>query len=236
MQLIYIPGLMCNHRIFNKIAPQIHIKHGFADTTKDLSIRAMAERLLNDFAGDLTILGYSMGGYVALQCAMLAPERVKKLILCFTHAGPDSPEKRKFRLNQLLLAPRINQIKVHRKFYHTLVHSDFHEDSDILDIINLMNDELGTEVYYRQLQAILEREDFFQHLPQINIPALVLEAEDDQLIPKEKIRATSRALPNAQHFIIRKCGHTGPLERPEQIIPLINQFVHNMRNNTSMGD
>ncbi len=222
--LIFIPGLMCNHKIFGRIhqyLPQFHA----ADTTKDSSIKAMAERILAENTGDLNILGYSMGGYVALECALLAPQRVQKLMLSFTHAGADSLEIRQFRLNQLKLSAKINQVKVHPQYFKKLVHEDFAQDWEILAIINEMNQDLGPEIYYQQLNAILLRENKLDFLAQIHQPTLVLQASHDQLVSNEKIIAMVAKLPNVRHHIIENCGHTAFLERPNIIAPIINNFL-----------
>ena len=50
-----------------------------ADVTQDSSITAMAARALADHPGRLILLGFSMGGIVAVEMARLAPERIAAL-------------------------------------------------------------------------------------------------------------------------------------------------------------
>ncbi|PIR16811.1 MAG: alpha/beta hydrolase, partial [Elusimicrobia bacterium CG11_big_fil_rev_8_21_14_0_20_64_6] len=53
-----------------------------------------AADVLESFEGKAVFVGLSMGGYVALQIASTAPERVAGLVLCDTRAEPDANENK----------------------------------------------------------------------------------------------------------------------------------------------
>lgn len=65
------------------------------------SIDAWAQALLEQVDGPFAAVGASMGGYVALAMTRRAPERVLGLMLVGSRAGPDTPERRRFREEQL---------------------------------------------------------------------------------------------------------------------------------------
>ena len=65
------------------------------------TIDGWAEALLAEVEGPFAAVGASMGGYVALAMARRQPERVAGLLLVGSRAGPDSPERRRYRDEQL---------------------------------------------------------------------------------------------------------------------------------------
>jgi pimeloyl-ACP methyl ester carboxylesterase len=65
------------------------------------SIDGWARSLLEQVEGPFAAVGASMGGYVALAIARRAPKRVRGLLLAGSRAGPDTPERRRAREEQL---------------------------------------------------------------------------------------------------------------------------------------
>ncbi len=57
-------------------------------------IEHAAADILETVPGEAVFVGLSMGGYVALQIAAAAPDRVRGLVLCDTRAEPDANENK----------------------------------------------------------------------------------------------------------------------------------------------
>lgn len=98
------------------------IGHGESDAPEEAARYSMAHAA-EDLAAVLdalglpaaAVLGYSMGGRVALSFAMLKPERVSAVVLESSSPGLASPEERKARLRQdEALACRIEQEGIER--------------------------------------------------------------------------------------------------------------------------
>lgn len=67
-----IPGIMSDARTWKAVVQNITDHDAAietADTSRDSTIEAMAERALADSDGDLIVLAHSMGGRVALEMA-----------------------------------------------------------------------------------------------------------------------------------------------------------------------
>ena len=71
------------------------------DNSRDTSMRALAERVLEACDGPFAMAGMSMGGYAALEVMRLAPERVKGLGLLNTSARADDEVKKRWRRMQI---------------------------------------------------------------------------------------------------------------------------------------
>ena len=81
---------------------QLDVLEGWDTATPRLygrgaDLREWARQILAEIDGDLVTVGASMGGYVSLELARLAPERVRGLALVGSRAAADSPERQEFR-------------------------------------------------------------------------------------------------------------------------------------------
>ncbi|MEP1577143.1 alpha/beta fold hydrolase [Roseibium album] len=94
--IVFVPGLLCTEALY---APQIA---AFADrpilvanTREDDSIAAIAARLLEEAPNRFSLIGLSMGGYVAMEILRTAPGRVSRVALLNTSAHADSEDQKK---------------------------------------------------------------------------------------------------------------------------------------------
>ena len=62
----------------------------------------------------------------------------------------------------------------------------------------------------------------------LNLPALVLGARDDAIIPNPLQRDLYTALPNAQLEILDSGGHFFPITRTQETLTLIDQFMRHL--------
>ncbi|MGB0690435.1 MAG: alpha/beta fold hydrolase, partial [Candidatus Puniceispirillum sp.] len=84
---VFIPGLLCTADLFAaQLAhfDSIQQAHKIADTLQDDTIAGMAERALAISDGVILPVGLSMGGYVAMEMARRAPDRIAGLALLNT--------------------------------------------------------------------------------------------------------------------------------------------------------
>ena len=81
---------------YRPLAPDLR-GHGTAATRRPVSFEACVEDVLGLVAHPFTLAGYSMGGRIALQAALAAPERVDRLVLVATTAGIEDPAERERR-------------------------------------------------------------------------------------------------------------------------------------------
>ena len=87
--------------------------HGGTESDRDFSIQLFSQNLIdflrNQSIDALTIFGYSMGGYVALNTALIAPERIKKVITLGTKFNwdPEAAERETKLLNPLKIEEKV---------------------------------------------------------------------------------------------------------------------------------
>ena len=117
--ILLIPGLGADTRLFARVVPLLAVRHrvvvldprgsGQSDKpTGQYRIEQMADDVAGLFAtlgvGSADVVGYSMGGKIALQLAAGHPELVNHLILCATAPGPFTTRRLSWRWSMDLVS------------------------------------------------------------------------------------------------------------------------------------
>ena len=63
-------------------------------------------------------------------------------------------------------------------------------------------------------------------MTRIDIPAIVLTGDKDQIIPPEKARALAESMPAAVLSIVENAGHMPMMEQPGATTTAIGQFMN----------
>lgn len=227
LPVLLVPGLLCTPRLYTEQLPALW-RFGpviVADHTRDDSVAAIARRALAQVAGRFAVLGLSMGGYVALELARQAPERIAKLALLDTTARPDLPEQteNRRRLVEIARAGRFGEMP--DLLFPKLVAAARQSDEALRSIVRVMAEETGTEAFARQQTAISRRPDSRASLAAIGCPTLVLVGADDTLTPPDRAAEMAAAIPGARLVTVPDCGHLSTIERPEAVTRALAEWL-----------
>ena len=218
-QFVFVPGLLCTDALF---PAQFKAFEGIATTqTADTlgmnSIDEMAEKLLDDVTGSFALLGFSMGGYVALEVARRAPDRVTGLALVSTSAQPDTEEKRKQRQGLVELS-HIGKFKgVTPRLLPRFFSPDALQDEAKTSIVITMGEAVGKDNFILQQQAIMGRRDQRPYLPSFTKPSIVICGELDVLTPPDHAVEMAELLPNSRLHLLENIGHMSTIEAPDAV-------------------
>jgi pimeloyl-ACP methyl ester carboxylesterase len=162
--------------------------------------------------------GFSMGGYIALQVARDMPERVRGLALVCTRAGPDTDEARKARVE---LAARVRRegvrVVADAMLPKMLTEATRRERPELAAEVHGMMMRTPQEGAAQALLAMAERPDQRPHLGELRMPALVVAAAEDPVMPMESAHRLSKGLPHAKLEVVPHAAHLAPMERPEAV-------------------
>lgn len=164
------------------------------------------------------IIGWSMGGWVALQLAVQNPQVVRRLVvmdsagLSFkTNLTPEIFEPHTIpeleRLESLLVErpPRVPAF-----FNHALLKAM----------------QRNFPVVHRTVQSMQTGKDLLDgQLGGIQAPVLIVWGQQDALIPPSVGLQMQRAMPQAVLEIYSDCGHIGPATCAGRIVPRVIQFL-----------
>jgi 2-succinyl-6-hydroxy-2,4-cyclohexadiene-1-carboxylate synthase len=179
----------------------------------------------------IAVLGYSMGGRVALHLALRAPERLWALVLESASPGiADATERECRRRSDAALAKAIERDGIAAFVDRWQALPLFATQTQLpaavqeeLRCQRLNNNPRGLANSLRGLGAGMQ-EPVLQSLGQIQVPTLLLAGALDGKYCK-LARQMAAVLPDRQFVIVPQCGHTVHLEQPAAFAETIRQFL-----------
>jgi pimeloyl-ACP methyl ester carboxylesterase len=225
--IVFMPGLLCDASVF---APQIAALSPFteirvADFTRDDTIPAMAASMLAAIPGRLTLIGFSMGGRVALQVMRQAPERIERLCLMDTGATPAKPQEPASRGELLRLAHEKGMDALAANWLPPMLHIDREADPALIEPLTGMVKRADPALHDRQINALLTRPDARPVLATIRCPTLVMVGRQDRWATLAQHEEMAAAIPGAELAVIEDAGHFVTLERPEAVTRVLARWL-----------
>ena len=177
--------------------------------------------------------GNSMGGRVAIELGLRAPERVDRLTLlspslAWLRDRPWAPLLR-------LVDPRLGAIQpAPRKLVESIVRrvvpgGDGWTAAGVDEFLRAYLTRQGRVAFYAAARNIYLEEPhgekgFWTRLPALQAPALFVWGKRDQLVPIRFARYVREALPQSEHLEL-DCGHVPQLERPRATHEVMLRFL-----------
>lgn len=223
-ELVLLPGFMADADLWSDIRPALQSLGAihYGAMTEDDDIAAMARRVLETSPDRFTLLGFSMGGYVAREVARIAPDRVKALILIATSARADTPEqaRRKLAAYENVLHHGFDGLS--RKAVAASLHPTRAGDAILIERIRAMGERLGREAFLNQARHA--RQSDRDKLSGIQCPTLIVAAADDALRSLAEASEMHDAISGSTLAVIEGSGHMLPLEEPDALMTVITRW------------
>lgn len=225
--LILAPGLLCDESLWAHQTRYLSdiADIGIAETTLDDNLAAMARRILDAAPPRFALAGLSMGGYVSLEIMRQAPDRVSRLALLDTSAGPDDDVRSARRRGLIELAEKGRFKGVTPRLMPMFVHPDRLQDDALTRAIMGMAERVGKDAFLRQQKAILGRPDSRPDLVRIKAPTMVVCGRQDLATPLESSEEIAALTPGARLCVIEECGHLSSMERPHAVTALMRDWL-----------
>ena len=226
--LVLLPGLLCDAALWRDQIEALSdiVEATVADLSRDDQLGPMAQRVLSGAPESFALAGLSMGGYVALEIARQAPDRILRMALLNTSARADSHEQTAQRQALIDLARRGEFKGVTPRLLPQLVHPDRMNDSQLTETVFEMAERVGREAFQRQQRVIMNRPDSRRDLGLIHCPTLVLCGRQDLRTPLAVSEEMAEKIPRARLVVIENCGHLAPLERPQEVSIALREWLN----------
>ncbi len=225
--LLLVPGLLCSARLFEAqiaaLAPANEIE--VADHTTADTMAGVAEAILAEAPDEFTLIGLSMGGYIAFEILRQAPGRVRRLALLDTQARADTDDIIANRRRLLDLADRDGAVAVQRELLPRLIRQDRIGEEPLTSDILKMADEVGDAGFRNQTHAIIGRPDSRDMLGTIACPTLIIVGDQDILTPPDRSREMADGIKGAELRIIPDCGHLSTMEAPDAVNAILSGWL-----------
>ena len=224
LPLLLVPGLMCDHTVWDPLMPQLTalhpcqvVDHGQADT-----LTQMASQLLRDAPPQFCLAGHSMGARVGLEVLRLAPARVAGVALLDTGylplpAGQAGEAEVSKRMSLLQIAQNQGVREMAQTWAQGMVHPDRLRDAELMEAILQMFERKTADIFAKQLQALIHRPDGSDVLSRIAVPTLIGCGRQDAWSPPMQHEAMHQLAPHAKLDIYEDAGHMAPMEQPQAV-------------------
>lgn len=179
------------------------------------------------FSGPLTLLGFSMGGYVAQVFATRFPHRVEQIILIGVTGSPLSDSEFKTRVQMANMLKKVQFAGISAQALQHYLHNESLKNDEIRKLIIDMAASNNTEMYLNQLHATLHRLDLKITLNRLAFPVTLIGGVQDKISPKEKLEAFQKAVPRSTLHLIEGSGHFVPLEKPVELNAILRTALSN---------
>jgi 3-oxoadipate enol-lactonase len=176
------------------------------------------------------VVGFSMGGYIALRAIERNPERFRGFVLCDTRSEADSNEGKIKRAVQA----RIVKTEGMKSFADSFVtglffEKTFTDNPQAVELIRDMIENMSPLAVAGTLIALSARTDSTPSLYNIKVPALILVGKHDALTPPSASSAMKEKIPHAKMFIISKAAHLSNLENTEEFNKHLFTFLKTIK-------
>ncbi len=221
VRLLLIPGLACDETVW---APQLAFFAGqpgitvqVADLGVHASTAAMADALLRQHPGELAVAGFSLGGYVAQEMALLAPQRLRALALLSTQTGTDPPAMADVRANWIRTARQDGMAAMSPVFVDKLARADFLTEGTHRRDLQAMIERHSVDAFCAEQEALRTRRDCSEAVARLRCPTLAVIPAHDALVPPANQRKSAEACGIQTVVDVPDAGHTVMLEAPRTV-------------------
>jgi len=223
---VILPGLLTDEAMFGlQVRNLSEIAHcTVADYSMADNIADMAREVLAQAPAKFVMMGFSMGGYVALEIMRVAPERVQALVLISTSARPESDDARAGR--EKMMAQALNNFQIvldlmMPKFLHP---SRMRYHSNVITVY-AMGLRIGAETFLRHSRAIMSRLDSRPYMQNITCPTLVMCGRDDVLTPVALHEELAAGIPGARLRVLPESAHFLTIGQPILVSEVLRNWI-----------
>jgi pimeloyl-ACP methyl ester carboxylesterase/predicted ester cyclase len=226
LPLLLLPGTLCDARLFAPMLQRLAVPIvTVVDMSGERSAHDLAARILRNAPDRFSLLGFSLGGIVALEMIAQAPERVARLALVDTTGRPDPAANAAARRAAVAKARHEGMAPYINDSWPRLVAPEHVGSDELKDVIIAMARHAGADVLASQSEVAIHRADSRPRLAAIAVPTLILAGEAEQVCPLEAHEELAAGIPGARYFTIPQAGHFAPLENPAAVARHIRDWL-----------
>ncbi len=237
--LVFIHGYPLDATAFAEVVPRI--EHGVKVLTPDLlgfgtspwppggdlSMEAQADHVISlmeqEGVARATVIGLSMGGYVALAMLERAPRFIEGLALIGSKPDPDDEAGRAKRDAQAAAVVAEGRSSLVAPMTGALLA----DDADLVTRARLrtMIEQTPLETYVGALEGMRDRVDRSEVLQGFEGPVTVQVGTDDPLVSVDRAHEIAASCRDATVDVVDGIGHLVPMEAPAATAAMCNALV-----------
>jgi pimeloyl-ACP methyl ester carboxylesterase len=213
--LVLIPAFGCYGRLYE---PQIAALKSSINCITHIGegdrYEAMVENLLAEAPEQFAVLGTSMGGRLALEVTLAAPERVEALCVIGAAAGGVADIGAGLKRSERIRSGE--KERVLQEMGDIISHLDGPIGPAVREAFIAMGRDFDTAQLARQSDALAQRTDKWARVGEISCPSLFLWGVNDQFSPAADGARIAEMVQDGSYVELPDCGHFPTLEYPER--------------------
>ena len=172
-----------------------------------------------------TLIGHSMGGWIAAQFTIEHPEMVDRLVLADASGMPPAStsnpaEEQKGKPDFSFASLAATRSLLQSVYYNKKLVSD-----ELVRRVFQMHLQINDSYTIQRLLSNRSAEYLDDKLSSIRAPTLVIWGRQDELVPISAGEQYQKAIAKSQMVVIDECGHLTPSEKPSEFNKAVLEFL-----------
>lgn len=232
--IVLIPGYMCDGTIWKSLKTKLESKKYkviIPELKQGKTIKEFAQHTLKLLPEKFIVVGFSMGGFVALNLAIYHPKKIQKLILVGSNGRSISKSRKTLltrSLNEFNNKNYIEKLSINNLNSYFLKKNK--NNKRYTKIINLMAENLGYACFKSQTNAIIERPNLLEKLQKIKVKSLIISGSQDKMSSREMNIELKNQIKNSDLSFIPYASHFVMFEQSEKFNKAIISWLKKSNN------
>jgi pimeloyl-ACP methyl ester carboxylesterase len=166
---------------------------------------------------NVTLLGNSLGGHVALYYMTKHPEKVKNMVLTGSSGLYENTMGSSF-------PRREDRVFIKNKVAETFYDPKHATDDLVEECYNIVNDR-GQLIRILAIAKSAIRHNMKKEIPKMKLPTLLIWGKNDSVTPPVVAEEFHSLFPNSELHFLDKCGHAAMMERPNEFNEILSKWL-----------
>ena len=217
-----------------RLAPRfrVHVPdlpgYGAAPACVPYTLEAIAGAVARAAPRRCHVVGWSLGGEVALAWARRAPQQVRRLALiattpCFTSKSGWSCATAPAVLQEFGRLLAVDRADTLARFVAVQAKGDARARR-FVGVLKKLSERATPDSVLAAGLTVLSRADLRREIRWVRQPTLVMHGARDRIVPAAAGRRLAEALPEARFRLLRSCAHAPFLSQPARIAKMLRAF------------
>ncbi len=222
--LVMIPAFGCDAGLYGAIAGRLaEAVEVRSHVAAQDSFGAMVAEVLAFAPERFVVLGTSMGGRLALEVALAAPERVEGLVVIGAGAGAVADPAAGLRRSARIRGGEKQQVLI--EMGNMIAHLPGPRGPATREAFITMAQAMDPETLARQSDALAQRTDKWGRLGEISCPVLCLWGVHDKFSPAADGQRIAASVARGDYVELPDCGHFPTLEYPDETAAALERWL-----------
>ncbi|RVQ64621.1 alpha/beta hydrolase [Croceicoccus ponticola] len=219
---VFLAGTLCDDRVFGCL-PHRFQNSKVLDHSALGDARIAALNMVEAIPPGTLGIAFSLGSWVLLELARLAPDRFSGIVLISGNAFPDAPENAAKRRERVARAREEGFAALFADDWDHIIGRERRYDPAVRSLIVKMAEAIGHDRHEQQTEMNISRPDLRTMVENPPVPIHVIAGSDDGLCPRNRYEQAAAA-PGSSLTVLEGVGHYVPLEAPDALLGVIDRL------------